>query len=185
MPVLPIYLFGQSVLRKKARPVKPADGTIVKFAADMVETMQQANGIGLAANQVGDLRRVIVIDLSAMEETKDKPPFALVNPEVIVNEGEFTMEEGCLSIPQLREEVTRPETIRVRFQDLEFAEQEITAAGLLARVLLHEIDHLNGVLFVDHLNAVKRKLLRGRLNKISRGEVEVDYPIVGKSSEST
>lgn len=184
MSVLPIYLFGQSVLRKKARPVKPADGTLVKFAADMVETMKQANGIGLAANQVGDLRRMIVVDLSAMEETKDKPPFALVNPEVIVNEGTLTMEEGCLSIPELREEVARPETVRIRFLDLGFAEQEITASGLLARVLLHEIDHLNGVLFIDHLNAVKRKLLRGRLNKISRGEVEVNYPIVGKSSES-
>lgn len=185
MPVLPIYLFGQSVLRKKARPVKQTDGTIAQFATDMVETMQQANGIGLAANQVGDLRRLIVVDLSAMEETKDKPPFALINPEVIVNEGELTMEEGCLSIPQLREEVTRPETIKVRFHDLAFSEQEISASGLLARVLLHEIDHLNGVLFIDHLHAVKRKLLRGRLNKISKGEVEVDYPIVGKSSEST
>jgi peptide deformylase len=179
--VLPIYLFGQSVLRKKARPVKHGDAGLVRIAADMVETMRQANGIGLAANQVGDLRRVIVIDLSVMDETKEQPPLAMVNPEILDEEGEWAMEEGCLSIPELREEVTRAERVRVRFRDLEFKEQERTASGLFGRVILHEIDHLNGVLFVDHLNAMKRKLLRGRLNKIARGEVEVDYPIVGTS----
>jgi peptide deformylase len=181
--VLPIYLFGQPVLRKKARPVKKAESELTAFAADMIETMRLANGVGLAANQVGDLRRVIVVDLSAMEETKDQPPLALINPEVVHNDGAFTMEEGCLSIPEMREEVERPESVRVRYRDVAFEEKEISASGLLARVLLHEIDHLNGVLFIDHLNAVKRKLLRGRLNKISRGEVEVDYPIVGPSTE--
>jgi len=92
------------------------------------------------------------------------------------------MEEGCLSIPELREEVNRAESIRVRYRDLAFEEREFTAGGLIGRVILHEIDHLNGVLFIDHLSAVRRKLLRGRLNKISQGAVEVDYPIVGKSS---
>lgn len=180
--VLPIYLFGQSVLRKKAKPVKGPDGNLVKFADDMVETMVKASGIGLAATQVGDLRRVIVIDLSVMDETKDQPPVAMINPEILSSEGEWRMEEGCLSIPDLREEVVRPETIRVRYRDREFVEQEVTASGLFGRVIQHEVDHLNGVLFIDHLNAVKRKLLRGRLNRISRGEVEVDYPIVGKSA---
>lgn len=182
MSVLPIYLFGQSVLRKKAKPVKGPDGNLVKFADDMVETMVKASGIGLAATQVGDLRRVIVIDLSVMDETKDQPPVAMINPEILSSEGEWRMEEGCLSIPDLREEVVRPETIRVRYRDREFVEQEVTVSGLFGRVIQHEVDHLNGVLFIDHLNAVKRKLLRGRLNRISRGEVEVDYPIVGKSA---
>ena len=183
MSVLPIYLFGQSVLRKKAKPVRQVDAELVRFAGDMIETMKQANGIGLAANQVGDLRRVIVVDLSAMEENIDQSPIALVNPEVLAGDGTWGMEEGCLSIPEIREEVVRPETVRVRFNDLASEEREIAASGMLARVLLHEIDHLNGVLFIDHLNAVRRKLLRGRLNKISRGEIEVNYPIVGKSSE--
>ncbi|MEW6511768.1 MAG: peptide deformylase [Bacteroidota bacterium] len=183
MSVLPIFLYGQSVLRKKAKPVRQKDEEIVRLAGDMVETMKQANGIGLAANQVGDLRRVIVVDLSAIEETADQPPLALINPEVIENSGSWGMEEGCLSIPGLREEVTRAETIRVRYRDLEFKERTIPASGMLARVLLHEIDHLDGVLFVDHLNAVTRKLLRGRLNKIAKGEVEVEYPIVGMSKE--
>jgi peptide deformylase len=180
--VLPIYLFGQSVLRKKARPVKGVDADLVKFAGDMVETMGKASGIGLAATQVGDLRRVITIDLSAIEETKDQPPTAMINPEILFEEGEFTMEEGCLSLPGLREEVKRPERIRLRYRDINFLEHEIIAEGTLSRVVQHEIDHLNGVLFVDHLSAVKRKLLRGRLNKMVRGEIEADYPVVGPST---
>jgi peptide deformylase len=180
--VLPIYLFGQSVLRKKARPVKGVDADLVKFAGDMVETMGKASGIGLAATQVGDLRRVITIDLSAIEETKDQPPTAMINPEILFEEGEFTMEEGCLSLPGLREEVKRPERIRLRYRDINFLEHEIIAEGTLSRVVQHEIDHLDGVLFVDHLSAVKRKLLRGRLNKMVRGEIEADYPVVGPST---
>jgi peptide deformylase len=113
-----------------------------------------------------------------MEETKDLAPLAMLNPEMIHEEGSWLMEEGCLSIPDIREEVERAETIGVRYKDLDFKDCELNTGGLLARVVLHEIDHLNGVLFVDHLNAVKRKLLRGRLNKIRRGEMEVSYPVV-------
>jgi len=185
VPVLPIFLYGQSSLRKKARAVKRLDPELTKLADDMIETMRLANGIGLAANQVGDLRRVIVVDVGAAEETKDQPPLAMINPEVVAVEGSWPMEEGCLSIPGIREEVVRPETIRVRFLDREFSEKEISAAGTLGRVILHEIDHLNGVLFIDRLSGVRRKLLRGRLNKIQRGEVEVDYPIVGSSPPAT
>ena len=174
MAVLPIYLFGQSVLRKKARPVKGVDADLVKFAGDMVETMGKASGIGLAATQVGDLRRVITIDLSAIEETKDQPPTAMITPEILFEEGELTMEEGCLSLPGLREEVNRPERIRLRYCDINFLEHEIIAEGTLSRVVQHEIDHLDGVLFVDHLSAVKRKQLRGRLNKMVSGENEAD-----------
>jgi peptide deformylase len=101
----------------------------------------------------------------------------MLNPDVLREEGSWVMEEGCLSIPEIREEVERPETIRVRFKDLEFRDHEIEASGILGRVILHEIDHLNGVLFIDRLGAVKRKLLRGRLNKIRRGEFEVSYPV--------
>jgi peptide deformylase len=179
---LPIYLLGQSVLRRKARPVKAASAELERFAGDMVVTMRKANGIGLAANQVGDLRRVIVIDTGAMEEPRTNDALVLVNPEILEESGALTMEEGCLSIPDIREEVTRPETILVRYRDLAFAEQVMSAEGLLARVIQHELDHINGVLFVDHLGAVKRKILRGRLNKISHGDVEVEYPVIENES---
>jgi peptide deformylase len=178
LSVLPVYTYDQAVLRKKAKPVRGIEPGLVRLVEDMFETMHQASGIGLAANQVGSLQRVIVVDVSCMEETKDLAPLAMLNPEMIHEEGSWSMEEGCLSIPDIREEVERAETIGVRYKDLDFKDCELNTGGLLARVVLHEIDHLNGILFVDHLNAVKRKLLRGRLNKIRRGEMEVSYPVV-------
>ncbi|HUI09401.1 MAG TPA: peptide deformylase [Bacteroidota bacterium] len=185
MSILPIYIYGQSVLRKKARPVRKPTEELAEFAGDMVETMRKANGIGLAANQVGDLRRLIVVDAGAIAESAEIPAIAMVNPEVVEREGSWPMEEGCLSIPGIREEVVRAEKIRVRFMDPGLHERELEADGLLGRVILHEIDHLDGVLFLDHIGTVKRKLLRGRLNKLERGEVDVDYPIVGFNPPST
>ena len=111
--VLPIYTIDQPVLRKKARAVRKIDESLVTLAADMVETMRKANGIGLAANQVGSLHRIIVVDLSGMEETKDFTPMVLINPEVYHEEGRWVMEEGCLSIPDVREDVERAEEIRI------------------------------------------------------------------------
>lgn len=179
--VLPIYIYEQSVLRKRAKPIKRPDTHLARIAEDMLETMHKANGIGLAANQVGLLQRIIVVDLSGTEEHKDFVPLVMVNPEVVEESGRITMEEGCLSIPDIREEVDRAERIAVRFRDLEFVEQTLEADDLLARVILHEIDHLDGVLFVDRIGAVKRKLLRGRLNKLRRGEFEVGYPVVAEA----
>ncbi len=183
MAILPIYIYDQPILRKKARPVKTVQDDLALLAANMLETMHKANGIGLAANQIGSLDRIIVVDLTGMEDAKDFVPLVMVNPEVVSEEGTWVVEEGCLSIPGIREEVERADRIRVRYRDLTFAEREIEADGMTGRVILHEIDHLNGILFFDHLNAVKRKLLRGRLNKIKRGEVEVDYPIVSDGAD--
>lgn len=181
MAILPIYTYGQPVLRKKAKPVLKVDDKLVKFVQDMFETMHTAHGIGLAANQVGSLHRVIVVDVSDMgDEYIDAKPMVLLNPEIVSEEGSWAMEEGCLSIPDIRDEVERAETIRVRYKDLEFKDHQLTASGLLGRVLLHEIDHLNGVLFIDHIGKIKRKLLTGRLNKIRRGEVDIEYPIVAE-----
>jgi len=177
MAQLPIFIYDDPVLRRKAKPVREVDDDLRKLAVDMMETMRTAHGIGLAANQVGSLQRLIVVDVSGMEDVPDIPPLVMFNPEVLREEGSFIMEEGCLSIPDIREEVERPELIRLRFKDLEFRDHEIEAGGILARVILHEIDHLNGVLFIDRLGAVKRKLLRGRLNKIRRGEYDVSYPV--------
>lgn len=196
MAILPIYTYGQPVLRKRAKSIRHVDEHLRKFVDDMFETMQHASGIGLAANQVGSLDRVLVIDISDVDDKEhegvgeaaasvekkdgDGTPkkLVLLNPEVVSSEGSWKMEEGCLSIPGIRDEVERAETIRVKYKDLELNDQEIEAHGLLGRVLLHEIDHLNGILFVDRLGLVKRKLLRGRLNKLERGEVETKYPVV-------
>jgi peptide deformylase len=181
LSVLPIYTFEQSVLRRRARAIKQMDDHFRRIGEDMLETMNNANGIGLAANQVGLLHRIIVVDVSDAEEYKTTPPFVMLNPEVLAESGAWEMEEGCLSIPEIREDVVRAETIRVRFRDLEFQQQEMDASGLLGRVILHEIDHLNGILFIDRLSGLKRKLLRGRLNKIRRGEMDVAYPIVAEA----
>ena len=182
MSILPIYLYGQSVLRRKAKPVRSQDDELIKFVDDMFETMRKAGGIGLAANQVGAFQRVIVVDVSEMEETKDQAPIALINPEVLSEEGKCTMEEGCLSIPEVREEVDRPEVIRVRYKDLEFKDQELVASGLVARVIRHEIDHLNGVLFVDYLDPAKIKKDRNWLEKRCRKVMKYRHKVVAHRS---
>lgn len=178
MALLPIYTYNHPVLRKKARIIKRPSDDLRELAGNMLETMHRANGIGLAANQIGSLQRIIVVDISGTDGVDAFEPLVMVNPEVVDNEGQWVIEEGCLSIPELRHEVQRPEKVHLRFRDLSYDLREIEAYGLLGRVILHEIDHLNGVLFIDHINVIKRKLLKGRLNKIDRGEVEVNYDVV-------
>ena len=184
MSILPIYTYGASELRKKAKPVTAVTDDIVKSVMDMFDTVHNANGIGLAATQVGSLHRIIVIDISDMEETKDVKSLTLINPEVISEEGSWVMEEGCLSIPDVRDEVERSEKIRVRYKDAKFHDVEMEASGLLGRVILHEIDHLNGVLFIDHLPSAKKKLHNKTLKQIQRGEMEVNYPVVTAAAVS-
>jgi len=176
--LLPIYTYNHPVLRKKARLIKRPSDDLSELAGNMLETMHRANGIGLAANQIGSLQRIIVVDISGTDGVDTFEPLVMVNPEVVDNEGQWAIEEGCLSIPELRHEVERPERVHLRFRDLSYDQREIEAYGLLGRVILHEIDHLNGVLFIDHIHAMRRKLLKGRLNKIDRGEVEVNYEVV-------
>jgi peptide deformylase len=171
------------MLRKKAKRVRTVDDEVIRFVEDMLDTMHNAHGIGLAATQVGSLQRIIVVDLSEMEETKEMKPLVLINPEIVSAEGKWSMEEGCLSIPDIRAEVVRPERIRVRYKDLQFQDQELETDGLLGRVVLHEADHLDGILFIDHLSTGEQKLLRGRLNRVRRGETEVNYPTVGEFAE--
>ena len=184
MSVLPIYLYGHPVLRKKAKPVPKNDPALAQFAADMVDTMKYASGIGLAATQVGDLRRVIVADIGeTSEETRGMEPLVMINPVLIREADSWVMEEGCLSIPDIRGEVERAETITVSYSDLAFEKRLIMASGLLGRVILHEIDHLNGVLFLDYFGVTKQKLLKGRLNKIRKGEIEARYPVVAAEGE--
>jgi peptide deformylase len=177
MSVLPIHTYGSAFLRKKAQPVRELTTEIVKLIMEMFETMHNADGIGLAANQVGVLRRVIVIDLSEMEETKGLKPIVLINPVVLSQEESWTMEEGCLSIPEVRDDVERGSKIKVRFKNADFQDVELEASGLLGRVILHEIDHLNGILFLDRLSSAKKKVHAPRLRMIQKGDFEVSYPV--------
>jgi len=198
MSILPIYLFGTKVLKKTAKPVESLDDSAVKLIYDMFETMHEANGLGLAATQVGELRRIITIDISdvtepsAEGETEDRmhptspdlpKTLALINPEILSEDGKWSMEEGCLSLPNLHGEVERAEKVRIRFHNAEFKEQELLADGLLARVILHELDHLNGILFVDRISKTKRSMLLPKLRKIRKGEIEVNYPVVTAKEE--
>jgi peptide deformylase len=185
MSNIPIYLYGNDVLKKKAKFVEDITDEEIKLIQDMFDTMHNANGIGLAANQVGVLKQILVVDISEMEAGKGTKPIVVINPEII-GEGdeEVEYEEGCLSIPDIREKVWRPDKITLRYNDANMKEQELEAEGLLARVLQHEIDHLNGILFLDHLSATKRTLMKGKLSKMMKGDVDTDYEIVVASSKS-
>lgn len=192
MAVLPIYLYGDKVLRETAKPVTELDNETIRLIYDMSETMRKAHGIGLAATQVGELKRVIVIDLSDVEEKEEGSEsqgerlvdpaqprkLVLINPEIIEAVGSWIMEEGCLSIPDVRADVERAERMRVRFRNANFEEMTIEATSLLGRVILHEIDHLDGVLFIDRVGAAKKSLVAAKLRTIKKGEVETSYPVV-------
>lgn len=174
MAVRYIVKYGNPVLRIKAKPIDTVDGSIRTLVDDMVETMIQAEGIGLAAPQVAESIALCVVNLGLIEE--GAAPKTYINPVKLHEEGTATLEEGCLSIPDIREDVTRPEIIRVRYKDINGEEHEETCDGMLARVLQHEIDHLNGVLIIDRISPIKRKLLTKRLRKIveeSRSETKI------------
>lgn len=187
--VLPIYAYGQPVLRERAADIEGDSPDLQALIDDMVETMHAAAGLGLAAPQVGHGIRLFVADLSPFadeyeEELGEVPAFAreplvFINPEILLDDEapEVDMEEGCLSIPDLRETVWRPDALRVRFLDRHFQPQELVAEGHLARVVQHETDHLDGVLYLDYLSPLRRRLLRRRLNAIARGDVEAEYPM--------
>ena len=165
--LLPILIAPNQILKTRARPVKPADADLVRdLIPRMFTTMYKAPGIGLAAPQVSQGLRLIVIDLMPNEK---RQPFSLINPEVVAVSDEFaTREEGCLSLPNQYADVTRPARVKVRYLDPTGARREIEAEGLLSACLQHEIDHLDGVLFVDHLSALKRNMIMRRLAKDQR-----------------
>jgi peptide deformylase len=178
MPILPITICGDKILRKKAAKVTIVNNQLIKLISDMFETMHNANGIGLAANQVGANKQIIVIDISKVEGYEDTKPLALINPKIIEKSEETIIyEEGCLSIPDQRAEVIRPKRISIAFQDTDFNNHIIDADDLLARVLQHEYDHLQGILFTDLVDEETKKRLKKPLNKIKKRKIEVDYPI--------
>ncbi|MCX4189797.1 peptide deformylase [Methylophaga sp. OBS3] len=161
MAILNILHFPDPRLRNKALPVETVDDEIRQLAHDMLETMYEAPGIGLAATQVNVTKRVIVIDIS---DDKSEPLF-LINPELVTTEGEREYQEGCLSVPEAYEIVTRADTIRFKALDLDGKPFEMDAEGLLATCVQHEIDHLDGKLFVDYLSNLKRDRIRKKLEK--------------------
>jgi peptide deformylase len=190
--VLPIYLYGHDALRQETEPVEENSDELQALIDNMIETMRNAAGIGLAAPQVGRSERLFVIDVTPMatemeEDGEPVPPqpMVLINPE-IVEEGDTAvdMEEGCLSIPEVREVVSRPERVRMRYRDRDFERQEIEAGSILARVLQHELDHLDGVLFTDYLSSFRKRLLRRSLRQMTEGDVTADYPLVAQGDES-
>jgi peptide deformylase len=167
MAILPIRVIPDAVLRTKAPPVEAVDDALRKLLDDMLETMYAAHGIGLAATQVGVLKRVVVMDVS--REGEDKAPLFLVNPEVVwASEERSVYEEGCLSIPDYYEDVERPARIRFRYLDRAGAMQEREADGLLATCVQHEIDHLDGVLFIDHISKLKRDMVWKKFAKAAK-----------------
>lgn len=179
--ILPIYVYGSPVLRKVARPVEQNEEGLDEFIDNLWETMYHSDGIGLAAPQVGKSLRIFVIDGSPLEE--DDPSLkdfksTFINPEIIERSGDDkTYEEGCLSIPKLREEIVRPEKVKIRYYDRRFNQHEEEHTGIAARIIQHEFDHLEGVLFTDKLAPLKKRMLRNKLNAIAKGKFEVSYKV--------
>jgi peptide deformylase len=165
MGIRKIIKYGDPVLSTSAEPVRTIDQQILELVRDMVETMHSAPGIGLAAPQVNVGKRVITVDVSVGEREEDL--IILINPELLSQEGEVIMEEGCLSVPDIRERVARPVKVVVRGLDLEGKEKIYQAQGQLARVFCHEIDHINGRLFIERLSPLKRTLIKKKLKKRS------------------
>lgn len=171
MEKLRIIRYGNPILRMKAKKIDKIDNWIQKLIADMILTMQVDGGIGLAAPQVAQSVALLVIDHGLI--FVEGKPTAYINPVILGSEGESVLEEGCLSVPDIREEVRRPEIITLRYQNLDGEIREAQFDGLLARVLQHEIDHLNGILFVDRISALKKQLLKKELKSISDEEMMV------------
>ena len=164
--IYPIVKYGDSVLETPSSAVKVFDGDLEKLVADMFESMYTAHGVGLAAPQIGISKRLAVIDVTFKEDPEAK--LVLVNPEIIHREGRQSQNEGCLSIPEFREPVTRPRKVTVRAQDLHGNWFEKTGEDLLARALLHETDHLDGKLYISHLSALKRDLMKRKIRKLMK-----------------
>ena len=164
--IYPVVKYGDAVLEKTTEPVEKFDEELAKLCEDMFESMYAANGVGLAAPQIGLGRRLAVIDVTVGKNPEAK--LVLANPEIIHAEGEQREEEGCLSVPGFRGNVARPQYVTVRAQDATGKPFEMNGEGLLARAFCHELDHLDGVLFLKHLGLVKRDLIRRRIRKLKK-----------------
>ena len=161
----PIVIYGDPVLREVSQPVDAVDREIKNLVSVLASTLKKASGLGLSAVQVGVLKRVFIVDLSAVNINETLRVF--INPEIIESSGEVELEEGCLSFPGLYLKIVRPAKVKVRATDLDGNRFEMEAAGMVARAILHEYDHLEGTLFIDHLSSLSRTLIKGRLKKLA------------------
>jgi peptide deformylase len=180
--VYPILVYGDPILRKRAVAIPRDYPGLSGLVQDMFDTMYAAHGIGLAAPQIGKGIRLFVVDGTTLEdEEEDLTGFkkVFINPEILDETGQaWAFEEGCLSIPNIRENVSRPETVRIRYQNENWEAQEETYTGVKARIIQHEYDHLDGKLFIDYLTPLKKRMLKGKLTDISKGEVDTEYRIL-------
>ncbi|MBR0433750.1 MAG: peptide deformylase [Bacteroidaceae bacterium] len=180
--ILPIYTLGQPVLRKVAEDIDPQDADIQQFVQDMYDTLDHSGGIGLAAPQVGRSVRVVVIDLNPIKD--DYPQYdgyrhVFFNPyiEEYDKSNQETMDEGCLSLPGMSERVKRPTRIRVTYQDEQLQEHDEWVDGYLARVMQHEFDHLDGKVYTDHIQGLRKQMIKSKLNDILKGRFSCDYKV--------
>lgn len=181
--ILPIFIYGLPVLRQKALPVQENHPGLNQLILNMFETMYNASGVGLAAPQIGKALRLFVVDGKPMDESEEEGGEEMmdfkkvfINPEILNETGEeWAFEEGCLSIPGIREEVYRKETLTIRYQDETWATHTETFSGIKARIIQHEYDHIEGKLFIDYIKPLRKKLLQGKLNDINKGKIKVDY----------
>ncbi len=165
MAVRPIVIYGDPVLREVSQPVEHFNQELKDLVSDMVDTLKKAQGLGLAAAQIGVLQRVFIVDLAAVDIAGSLKVF--VNPEILETGGEAEFEEGCLSFPGIYQKIIRPANVKVRAWDVDGNPFELEADGLTARAILHEYDHIEGKLFIDYLSPLSRTMLRGRLKKLS------------------
>jgi peptide deformylase len=177
--IYPVTVFGDPVLRKKAEPITKEFPKLKEFVQNMFDTMYNSDGVGLAAPQVGQAIRIFVID-STIDDEDELPGIkkAFINPEILEKSGdEWVMNEGCLSLPEIREDVLRPETVKIKYVDEDFNEHIEIYSGFTSRVIQHEYDHLEGVMFVDYLNPLRKRILKSKLSAISKGKVIPKYRI--------
>ncbi|MCJ7662781.1 MAG: peptide deformylase [Desulfobacterales bacterium] len=176
MPVAKIRIYPDPILQTRAAEIEKIDERVIRLAGEMAETMYAAPGVGLAAPQIGVSERLIVLDVKTPEEEKEL--ITLINPEIVEAEGRIVEEEGCLSVPGIRENVARAERVLVRGLDLDEQQREIEAEGLLAVAFQHEIDHLDGILFIDRISRLKRGIIQRKLRKLMQeaGAAQEDGP---------
>lgn len=190
MSVLPIVTYDDPVLRQPAVPVEENSEDLQRLISDLFETMYNSNGVGLAAPQIGKSIHLFVMDADAitseLDEEENLGPMVMINPEIEELSGDkVKMEEGCLSIPDLRDEIVRSDIVTVSYLDRELNPKKLAAGGWVSRVIQHEYDHLKGTLFIDYLSAFRKRLHRSVLKKIDSGQIEVNYPVVPKKAGQT
>ena len=176
--ILPIYLYGQPVLKKVAEPIKKDYPKLEELIANMYETMHNADGVGLAAPQIGLPIRLFVVDGSGFKDEKVKNfKQVFINATILEESGEeWDFNEGCLSIPKIREDVSRPYNLVIEYQDEKFVKKKEKFDGTSARIIQHEYDHIEGILFVEKISPLRKVMIKGKLNDILKGKVDVDFP---------